>query len=326
MRTRAVRSGLLALAVSCVLSCPAIASTTFTVTNIAHLVQIESGEGNYALWAYTHGAYTFVGSFNMDTDSQHMRDPLTGERFTSFTTPLDLSTASLLLLTVEAASSDFSAPSTHRIMGGDVISAKAVMDPGHSVALNLDFGDVGGSFILDTPSTASTSDFASGVWFLQPGATDGAALSLPALPEGWIYESWVTDAAATDAIPMSMGEFADPNGPDENGAGGGAGAAPCPGFPGQDFIYPFLDQPVMPNLAKGAWTLVVSIEPHPNTGPSPFHSLEPLVCFGIGPLARRQSQALVNNAAEFPSMNVSISTSTPAHPTSWGAIKAGFAR
>lgn len=328
MRTRAVRSGLLALCVSSALSCAAVAvaSTTFTVNSITHLVQIESGEGNYALWAYTHGSFSYVGHFNMDNDAEHMRDPLTGLRFTSFTVDQDLSTASLLLVTVEPADSPFLTPSTHHLMAGDVISGKAVMDPGHSAALNLDFGAVTGSFVLDTPTTATDTDFASGVWFLDPGSPDEPGLNLPALPEGWIYESWVTDAAATDAIPMSMGEFADPNGPDENGGGGGAGTAPAPKFPGQDFIYAYSDQPIMPNLTRGGWTLVVSIEPSPNTGPSPFHSLEPLISLGIQKLARRQPQVLDNNSVEFPEMSVSISGQTPVEPRSWGSIKSLYRR
>ena len=326
MRTQAVRSGLLALCVSCALHCTAAASTTFSVTALFHLVQIESGEGHYSLWAYVHGSYAFVGQFNTDTDSQHLRDPLTGDRFSSFTTEADLSTASFLLVTVEPPSSTNVTPSNHHLLAGDVLYGKAVMDPSHSAALNLNFSDVSGSFVLDTPTTPSTTDFSSGVWFLQPGATDSPGLNLPALPDGWIYESWVSDAQAVDAVPISMGEFPDPNAPDAGGAGGGASTGPAPTFPGQDFIYPFEDQPVMPNFTKGGWGIVISIEPSPNTGPSPFHSLEPLITNAVEKLSRRQAQELQNNSVEFPGMSVTISTTTPVAPSTWGQIKSRYRR
>ncbi len=326
MRLQAARSGFLALCVSSVV-CQAVgASTTFSVSSMGNLVQIESGEGHYALWALVHGDYRFVGEFNTDTDTQHMRDVHTGQRFSSFLVPEDWSTANVMLVTVEHPDSPNQTPSTHRMMAGDVVTSSAVLNPDHSQGLGLDYAWVSGSFVLDTPTTSSSSDFASGVWFLSPGSPDGPAFDLPELPAGWVYESWVSDAGSVDAVPISMGEFRDPDGPDADGAGGGAGVLAAPRFPGQDFINPYLDQPIMPNLTKGFWTLVISIEPDPNTGPSPFHSLEPLICTGISTLSRRQPQTLLNNENQFPYTTVTISTTTDTGQVSWGAIKSLFTR
>ena len=326
MRAQAVRPGLLALCVSCALTCRAAGSTTFAVYDLYNLVQIESGEGHYALWAYVQGSYAFVGQFNSDTDEQHMRDPNTGDRFSSFTTDADLTAAALLLVTVEPGNSTHATPSTHHLMAGDVISGAALMNPSHPAALGLEYSSASGNFVLDTPTTPAETDFSSGVWFLNPGLVDGPGLQLPLLPSGWIYESWVADAGSTDPIPMSMGEFADPTTPDINGAGGGAGTGQAPGFPGQDFIYTYEDQPVMPNLAKGEWTLVISIEPSPNTGPSPFHSLEPLIVSAVQKTARREPQTLGNNSNVFPSMTVKITDSTPVTASTWGQIKSLYHR
>jgi hypothetical protein len=295
-------------------------STVFLTTS--NLIQIEAGEGHYFLWAILPDARVPLGPFNVENDGVHLMD-LLGRRISRFTTPVDLRTATEIWVTVEPESSSGIVPSNHHVMAGTVVNNVASISPNHPSALGLDFSTATGGFILDTPTTAANvADYASGVWFLTPGSPDGSGLELPALPEGWCYETWLTDAASADPVPMSMGTFDDPQGPDVNGGGGGAGSdAPYP-FPGHDFLYPYESQPVSPNLTRGQWTLVVSIEPKPNTGPNPFHSLEPLDVGRINNLARREAQTMVNTSNQFPYATATITTTSSLHPTSWSTVKA----
>src|SRR5262249_14484448 len=146
------------------------------------------------------------------------------------------------------------------------------------LALNADFGptNCNGTYHLDTPTTADTSDWASGIWYYDY-ATNVPTLHLPDLPIGWEYDLWCGTTGQSDPIPYGLGTFGSANGADSDGGGCSAGPVPAPPFPGEDFIlncYPW--EPVPPvHLNSGGWGLTVAIQPDPPTGPNPFHSLEP---------------------------------------------------
>src|SRR3990172_3631116 len=92
------------------------------------------------------------------------------------------------------------------------------------------FGTASGSFILATPTDADGSNETAGVWFLDPAAGPGPALSLPTLPAGWIYEGW----GVGQGTPLSTGRFMSATGADDSAVFSGPLAGPP--LPGGDFL------------------------------------------------------------------------------------------
>lgn len=319
---------LLCLAASITTGGLAHGGSTVTLTT-SNLIEIEAGEGHYHLWAIVGGTAASVGAFNIYNGT--VVDPGTFQRIDAFQTATDIAAASEMWVTVEPEGGAEATPSIHHVLAGTVgvfLPGRADLTTMHPSALGLDFSDVTGGFVLDTPSTADTADYMNGVWFLDPApGGDQAGFALPALPAGWEYATWVADVNSGDPIPMPMGSFFDPANADNDGAGCTAGPDPGMGFPGQDFIVACNSYPVKPNLLKG-WTLVLSIEPDPNNGPNPFHSLEPLrTAFGgsiPSSLTRREYSPLTNSAAAFPTAVAIISPSSPVTPASWGSLKARY--
>ena len=97
---------------------------------------------------------------------------------------------------------------------------------------------------------------------MMPGPT--AALTLPALPAGWVYEGWVVDANG----PISTGRFTAADMADDDAGGPDAGPDGTPPFPGQDFIDPA--------LSLVGLTAVISVEPEDDDSPAPF-AIKPLI-------------------------------------------------
>jgi hypothetical protein len=147
---------------------------------------------------------------------------------------------------------------------------EAALSIQHPAALNTNFSAATGRFLLATPTTASTMDELSGIWFINTmGGSPVAGLQLPALPVGWRYEGW----ALINGQPVSTGAFM--NGNMADNAAPFSGPIPGPPFPGEDFITnapPGLSFPT--NLSGGM--AVISVEPYPDNSPAPF-LLKPLV-------------------------------------------------
>ena len=208
----------------------------------------------YEGWVMLDGAPVSTGRFGLaDVDSVSFElDAEDADRVTAF------------VLSIEPTVGDDPAPSQTKILGGDFEAGEAELSVGHGAALGTDFSSAMGSYILETPSTASVhEDYTQGVWFVD--AHNGVpSLELPALPEGWAYEGWVVGSEG----PISTGQFSMSEGADEDGAGATAGADGSPPFPGQDFILPPMD------LLTGA--VVISVEPVPDNSPAPF-AIKPLI-------------------------------------------------
>ncbi len=145
----------------------------------------------------------------------------------------DADRATAYVLTIEPAVGDDPAPSDVHLLGGDlntVGAARLTVD--HAAALGTDFASAGGSYILETPTSAAADDYFRGVWFLDPAAGPGPSLDLPPLPAGWVYEGW----SVVDGVPYSTGKFVSAAGDDSDFGGDSAGPMPSPPFPGQDFV------------------------------------------------------------------------------------------
>ncbi|GAB4314453.1 MAG: hypothetical protein Kow0074_01470 [Candidatus Zixiibacteriota bacterium] len=122
--------------------------------------------------------------------------------------------------------------------------------------------NVGGSFILVSPTDNVTTNDTSGVWFYRPFDPPVASLVLDTLPTGWQYEGWAWHAGTW----LSTGTFTTPDGPD-SGNPYSANDNPAPPFPGEDFL----------NNPGGPWVFVendsvmITVEPIPDTDPdAPF--------------------------------------------------------
>lgn len=128
------------------------------------------------------------------------------------------------------------------------------------------------------------SDQLQGIWWLM-GDPPVASLSLPTLPDGWLYEGWI----ATADQATSTGKFARPDQVDDDGAGPTAGPDDAPAFPGQDFIDP-------PITLGPSFQAVITIEPDPDDSREPF-PVKPLVDDSITPEPAPTSQEMANRAA-----------------------------
>lgn len=196
----------------------------------------------------------------------------------------DVEVATAYVLTIEPAEDDDPAPAATHVLAGDLISDAAVLSIAHPAAVGQDFTAATGVFGLAVPSdNTGTGSFNNGIWWLQqPGPSAG--LSLPLLPDGWVYEGWVVGEDG----PISTGRFTDVADADSDGAGETGGSNPGPAFPGQDFINPSpLD---LIGLAS-----VISVEPNPDNSLAPF-GIKPLIdaeIENVGALPATQPMALV---------------------------------
>ena len=235
----------------------------------------------YEGWIIVEGAPVSTGRFNLDANGAPELDAfeLTDEQ---------VSGAEAFVLSIEPEVGDDPAPAPTKVLGGDLASdGSTTLSIAHGAALGTDLHSAAGGFILETPTTASVADDHDlGVWFLDPALGPGAALDLPTLPEGWVYEGWlVTDG------PISTGRFTAVDATDSDGAGPYAGPDAAPPFPGSDFIDPAMS-------ADGA-AVVISIEPEPDDSAAPF-ALKPLIAMGVvdpgpGVLVDLTNQTMSNN-------------------------------
>jgi len=196
---------------------------------------------------------------------------------------------STFVLTIEPSPDSDPAPSAVHLVAGDFAGRQAALGIGHAAALGTDFSEVMGSYILAAPSGGGSAPYQNGIWWLDPDAGPAASLSLPDLPEGWVYEGWVAGADG----PISTGRFSSAEGEDSDGTGPDAGPEAGPPFPGQDFVDPAID------LTMG-YAAVISVEPEPDNGAGPF-SIKPLMDPNIDDVGEGILQPMSFNATGIPS-------------------------
>jgi hypothetical protein len=241
-----------------------------------------------------------------------------------------------MVITVEPEGDSNPGPNRSRIVAGGFTAGIATMRPTDPRAIGRGFGtdSISAGFMLDSPSDLNNANWASGIWYYDRHGSSNPSLwthslVLPALPAGWKYESWIGNTSSSDPIPYSCGEFYTPDGADSDGCGGGAGVGGfCPSFPGEDFLMANSQQnhqgdPILPTLngSSPTWGITISIEPDPNTGPNPFHSLEPLNLAQIPANATQyQVRAINNTSTNFPVITATLATAA-VQPVTWGEIK-----
>ena len=217
----------------------------------------------YEGWLIDNGIPVSSGHFTVTNSSTRSATAQSKTNFTAYVS--EKANLSTFFLTIESDQDPNTTPSDTRVIGGNFTNGIADAAPDHPAALGNDFTNASGSYVLVTPSGASTSaPYYNGIWFLNPTTPPTAGLNLPTLPSGWVYEGWIISGTA----PISTGIFTSTVSGDSDGAGPNAGPDPILNFVGQDFVNPALD-------LRGK-TAVISIEPYPDNSPAPF-IFKPLV-------------------------------------------------
>ena len=207
-------------------------------------------DSTYETWLVSpDDEYLSLGRFNAPNSIVSLSYPVTDE----------LLAATKILVSIELNDVEREEPSDSILLGGYLLEGVAELSANHPDALNTDFIDASGSYLLTTPSTIDDEDFYRGVWWYNPGLEQQHSLFLPELPTGWTYESWVQGIEE----PLSMGKFLLPYRVDADGPGATAGPIEeVPQFPGQDYIFPPTD--------LSGLSVFVTAEPNPDDSEDPF--------------------------------------------------------
>ncbi|MFT5724548.1 MAG: hypothetical protein ACI9JN_001667 [Bacteroidia bacterium] len=217
----------------------------------------------YEGWIIVDGSAVSTGTF--DVNSAGMMSQSAFEIKTS-----DLTSASTFILTIEPKPDSDPTPSKVHIVAGDFSGNAASLTIDHSAALKNSFSTAAGKYILATPTDDDTTNEASGIWFLDNSSgAPAVGLTLPTLPDGWIYEGW----AVIGGVPVSSGTFTAADMADNSATYSGMNSGPP--FPGEDFLMNAPGMLSFPTDLKGG-KAVISIEPVPDNSMLPF-SLKPLV-------------------------------------------------
>jgi len=223
------------------------------------------GDDHYEGWVIVDGAPVSTGKFTVAED-QSLWD-LEGNAIDKFQVSFDLDLTTKFVLSLEPSGDTDSVPSVVKPLAGDITNGAATLS--HTVGKDL--SAISGNYILATPSTNSTTDENSGVWFLDPTAGPGPGLDVPDLTgTDWVYEGWVV----IDGIPVSTGTFDHGNMSDTSETFNGSDAG-TPPFPGEDFISNAPAGLSFPTDLSET-TIVISIEPRVDNNPSPFQ-FKPLI-------------------------------------------------
>ena len=271
--------------------------------------------GHYEGWAIFGEEKVSTGKFNLAADGS--LTSLAGAAIERFSVDRDLNGADTIVLTIEPDGDVDAIPS------GIVVLAGPVVGTGAAIAFPVDLSSIAGSYMLATPTDDDATNDVAGAWFLDPSGPT-AALTLPELPGGWIYEGW----GVTQGTPLTTGRFTTADGADMDAPF--SGPNPAPPFPGEDFVanLPATISGAV-NLADGASVIVISVEPYLDgsdpTGAAPF-SIKPLVGSVPAGLAGLTLTAIGQNLVTVPSGSASIgATTAPAPPAAGGAGLAGGA-
>lgn len=288
------------LALLCFSGCTTdpVAEERSVLVTTSDLPPLDPAEGHYELWfsypneggkvsAAAHGDAEFVslGTFVVAEDGT--LKGLDGG-IPAFAIPEGYNAHLLIdaILTVEPPGDTDDDPEG-RLLGGNFTGTTslgvATLTLGGADAFGRAFDSVNltGSARLATPSTASSSDEAQGVWFLGSGM--GASLGLRPHPinidnDAWTYEAWLTRTQSGATEYISLGTFDDPAAKDANGAGPNAGPDPVAWMvPGEDFV-----SGTLRTLNDGTYGVVVALQPLETTMQRPFFPLLKLDLIPLG--------------------------------------------
>src|SRR5687767_9121172 len=155
-----------------------------------------SGGFHYEGWAIIGGAPRPTGKFNVTASGAVVTPSGAAISNGAFTTTVDLTGATNIVITIEPAGDVDAVPAATKILAGPVAGGTASLSIAAPQALGNDFASASGRFILATPTDGDmTNNEDAGIWFLDAsGAAPVATLVLPQLPAGWRYEGWAVIA------------------------------------------------------------------------------------------------------------------------------------
>ncbi len=234
---------------------------TTVESNITGLADLGS-EFVYEAWITSSGAPVSLGTFSVDAAGN-----IPSQAWNSNSETIDNATD--FFITIEPFVDTDPSPSGTRILEGGFAGDAADLRTSDVIGTG-DFTTATGNFVLSTPTSNTSSDEDSGIWFISVDSTGAATagLDLPVLGDGWEYEGWVVFGGTT---PVSTGKFTDPSLPDDSDIYAGNFPELAPPFPGEDFIQnepAGLSFPTM--LEMGNNLVVISLEPFPDNSPEPF--------------------------------------------------------
>ncbi len=257
-------SGLLMLGAMLISTTAGCDSTSGSETEVAKVQIRFELEGlsplmdgfHYQAWAKV--GFEFIPSQSFNVNETGSFTSTAGQLIqSSFIYPVDISEATEVFITIEDKRDTDEFPSGTVVLAGDVVGSTVTLSQSHTRSIGADFSSEAGSFMLLTESDNPAGNETSGVWFTTGSVGNlSAGLSLPALPDGWVYEGWVD----TGSIVLSTGPFSDNTGHDL--------ARPyslpdVPPFPGEDFLLNSPAGVTFPLDLSGA-TVSVTIEPFPD--------------------------------------------------------------
>ena len=269
---------------------------------------LEDVGSNYAYegWIIVDGSPISTGLFNVDASGS-----LSQTSFEANEDDLDAATA--YVLTIEPSPDSDPSPSEVHILAGDFSGKSATLTPEHNAALGTDFTEATSIYVLRAPTDDGdgATNFQAGVWWFrnQDGATLDCCTNLPELPTGWNYEGWVV----FDGTPLSTGVWADGevdgvsrrdsysdrdlnnNANPALARGFNGNVAGGPNYPEEDFIQNLPSGITTPVDLRGR-TVVITVEPVPDTDPMRPFTFKPLVG-NIPADAGLEDLSMSNNAA-----------------------------
>ncbi|MDZ4806823.1 MAG: anti-sigma factor [Bacteroidota bacterium] len=267
------------------ISCKKESNTQQLVVNITGLEDLGAN-ARYEGWIIVNGTPVSTGIFTVNATGQLSKTSFDVDK-------TQLANTTTFVLTVEPFPDANPAPSDQHLLGGDFSVNNAALTIGHPAALNTTFSAATGKYVLATPTTITTADELSGLWFLSlTGGSPAVGLSLPTLPTGWKYEGW----ALISGKPVSTGVFISGTGADATAPFSGTSMAPP--FPGEDFINNAPSGLTFPTNLSGGLA-VISVEPFPDNSAAPF-LLKPLVGNIPSPAADHVTYNLALNTVSFP--------------------------
>ena len=256
------------------------------INNLAASSDTEQYEG----WIIVDGAPVSTGTFTVAENGT-----LSQSTFQIDAAMLDAATT--FVLSIEPIPDSDPAPSNIKILGGDFSGSQASVSVSHGAALGDDFSSATGTVILATPTTETTEDELSGIWFLDlSSGMPATGLSLPTLPANWKYEGW----AVIDGQPVTSGTFTAVDTADDAAPFSGPGMGPS--FPGEDYVANAPSMVTLPTNLSGK-TLVISIEPSPDNSAMPF-MFKPLVVTMPMDAMDHFNYMMMNQSNTFPAGNV----------------------
>jgi hypothetical protein len=237
----------------------------------------------YEGWIIVNGVPKSTGKFSVNSAGELSQS-------TFDVNASDLNAAKTFVLTVEPVPDPDAGPSNNKLLAGDFVVNLADLTAGHKDALGNDFTGATGQYLLATPTTATTADEKSGVWFIDHTDPNHqtAGLNLPSLSAGWEYEGW----AVINGIPVTTGKFTSASGADNSAPY--SGPMQGPPFPGEDFIQNAPAGLTFPTDLTGS-KIVVTIEPSPDNSAAPF-MLKPMEATVPNPANPMVNYPLANGA------------------------------